>query len=482
MYIRDIFYGYDCEIYGKNTDITTISIHSEMIGAKCLYFAHNGENFRGRDNVGGAMKNGAVAVCTDDREVIGMCGEDVTVIFVRNTRHAESFAAERLYPVGENMKIIGVTGTNGKTSVCHMGKKVFSALGRNCAYTGTLGTDIEGYEKALSNTTPPPSVYRKIIHDAASLGVEYVFSEVSSQGILQERTTHTPFHALIFTNLTHDHLDCHGDMESYFKAKSKVFWQNKCFYIINTDDPYGTRLYDDIGGVSVSVGEGEGCFVRISSFYQCRGGIAFKVTMGQSEINIYSPLYGMFNAYNIALICALAYMEGFSAWEIEYAVNSALKDPVPGRMERYSFGGRDIFVDYAHTPDALENALCSIREIYGGKIVTVFGCGGERDKTKRSEMGKIACEYSDHVILTEDNSRSEETEEIISMIYSGCDSSKTEIYPCRRQAITKGFSLLCRGDVLLIAGRGSEEYLTDKSGTVKFSDREFVKYLCRGED
>ncbi len=479
MYIRDLFKGYEYTLFGKNAEIKTITAHSRIIGEDCLFFAHNGVNYDGKDNVCDAIKRGAVAVCTSDGKVAEMITGLTSVVLVRDSRHAESYASDRLYPVTDRPKIVGVTGTNGKTSFCHIAKKVFTALGNSSAYTGTLGTDIKGYDKILSNTTPPPSVYRKIIYDARAKGVDYVFSEVSSQGIIQSRTSHVPFHALVFTNLTHDHLDAHGNMEEYFRVKSTVFEENNCFYIINKDDDYGKRLYDSLEGVKISVGEDEYADVIIGNFCRTKDGISFRLTLGEEEINIITSLFGRFNAYNIAFVCAVAYIEGYKPKEIEDAVNSSLSFPVPGRMERYTFGQSHIFVDYAHTPDALENALKTLKEICTGRIITVFGCGGDRDKTKRPEMGRIACRYSDEVILTEDNSRSEDILKIINDIYCACNKDNTKVYPHRKQAIVTAANSLEKGDVLLIAGRGAEEYLYSGSGRTRFSDREFTEYLCR---
>ncbi len=480
MYLDEIFKGSFHKIYGKTRNISSIAVHSAIIGEDCLFFAHNGAKHSAMEAALSAVNAGAVAVCTDDFEALYAVKGIVPVVLVPDSRYAESFASDRLYPVGDNMKIVGVTGTNGKTSVCHIAHRIFSHLGSPSAYTGTLGTNIEGYEEILSNTTPPPCVYRKIVSSAEKEGMEYIFSEVSSEGILYKRTSHIPFHALIFTNLTPEHLNTHKNMESYYNVKKSVFTENECFYIINTDDSYGKRLYEEISGVKFSVGTADDCDIKISDITEDITGISFCLCFyGEEKITIISSLYGRFNAYNIALASALMFVEGFSPKEIGSAANEALCDAVPGRMEKFCYNGSDIFVDYAHTPDALKNALSSIRKITDGKIITVFGCGGERDKTKRGKMGKIACMYSDEVILTEDNSRGEETKDIINDIYFSCDKEITDIYPDRKQAIVTAFGRLNTGDSLLIAGRGAEEYLHTKSGKIKFSDRETVRYLCK---
>ncbi len=479
MYISDIFKDYEHILCGTDKFISSLAIHSDIIGADCIFFAHDGENHSAREHVFDAIRKGASAVCTDDREVFDSAKLFTTAVLVSDSRHAESYAADKLYPVTDEMKIVGVTGTNGKTSVCHIAKKMFSYLSHSCAYTGSLGTNIKGYENILSNTTPPPSVYRKIVCDAQKLGMEYVFSEVSSQGILQKRSAHIPFHALLFTNLTAEHLDAHKTMENYYEAKKSVFTDNECFYIINISDTYGKRLYDELRGVKISVGYKQECDVFIRDLFEWEHGIAFCLELGGEKLNIYSSMYGRFNAENIAMVAALMYVEGFSPKDIEYAANSSLNEAVPGRMERFEFNGAGIFVDYAHTPDALENALISLCAMPHKRIITLFGCGGDRDKTKRKKMGRIASLYSDEVILTEDNSRSEEADEIISEIYSGCDTDITKIYPDRKQAIAYAVSTLSKGDILLVAGRGAEEYLETSSGKKKFSDRNLVEYLCR---
>lgn len=482
MYLKEIFSGTLHAVYGQDVNIKSPAVHSSLIGDDCLFFAHNGVNTSAKDTVLKAVNNGAAAVCTDDVEVLSILKGIVPVVYVPDSRYAESYAADKLYAVGDRPKIVGVTGTNGKTSVCHMLYRAFSYLEKPSSYTGSLGTDTEGFEHILKNTTPPPSIYRKIVSTAAESGKEYVFSEISSEGILQHRASHIPFHALVFTNLTPEHLNTHGTMENYYLAKKSIFEENECFYIINTDDSYGRRLFDETDGVKISYGTDENCDIVLSGYSEDISGSRFALNIHGQSITVTSSLYGIFNAYNSAAVGAVMYVEGFSSQEIQDALVYALAEPVKGRMERFIYGNADIFVDYSHTPDSLQKALETLKGIGKGKIITVFGCGGDRDRSKRSEMGKIACMYSDSVILTEDNSRSEDTMDIINEIYTGCDENITKIYPDRRQAITVAAEMLGCGDILLIAGRGAEECLTSKDGKIRFSDRGYAEYLCLRKD
>ncbi|MBE6038879.1 MAG: UDP-N-acetylmuramoyl-L-alanyl-D-glutamate--2,6-diaminopimelate ligase [Anaerofustis stercorihominis] len=479
MYINDIFASYDYALFGENKNIQMLAIHSAYTGKDCLFFAHDGEKTKGTDHVFEAVSRGAVAVCTDDEKLIRKLGGIISIVLVNDTRDAECYAASRFYHGGIYPKLIGVTGTNGKTSVCHIAKKIFEKIGLSCSYVGTLGTDITDEKLPFSNTTLPPVIFHRLLSIASENGCEYVFTELSSQGILAKRCNYTDYHALIFTNLTRDHLDTHKNMENYYDAKSSIFRNNKSFYIINTDDSYGERLYDELEGVKFSVGKEYFCDMIISGFIQSSKGINFYLTLSsEPPVNINAAMYGLFNAYNIALVCSILYIEGFSAEKIACAVNNALREPVKGRMERFHFCGVDVYVDYAHTPDAVKNALEAANEICSGNIITVFGCGGDRDKEKRADMGRLACQLSSKVIITEDNCRSEAFSGISEDILSGCGEYPVHVIPERKKAIIYALSLADKGDCVMILGRGAEEILDNGEEKLSFSDREFIKRLC----
>jgi UDP-N-acetylmuramoyl-L-alanyl-D-glutamate--2,6-diaminopimelate ligase len=360
-----------------------------------------------------------------------------------------------------NLKVIGVTGTNGKTTVATLLYRLFRDLGYNTALVSTVENKINDKTYKTNYTTPPNPALIAFFKKARRNNVEYIFMECSSHGIAQNRLAGLKFSGGIFTNLTRDHLDYHKTPAKYAKAKKRFFddLPEEAFALANADD--------------------------LKAGYMLRDTRARKYFYSLvSESDFSNPpktkLIGKFNAYNALAVYATATILGAHKNKIKKAIREL--DPPPGRLELVkSNTGITGVVDYAHTPDALENVLKTLRESFGKrkKIITVVGCGGERDKTKRPMMGKIACKLSDHVVFTSDNPRNEKPETILNDIIAGIPKSfkNYESIEDRAEAIKKAHSLAVAGDIILVAGKGHENYQIFKDKTVRFSDKKILEKL-----
>jgi len=456
----------------KLTDIEIKSITSDSrnVGDGCLFICIKGLSFDGHDVARQMLEKGAVAV---------VCERDLGLdkqIIVDNTR--------KLYPhicanwfdrPDKKMKIIGATGTNGKTTITTVLKQVLTACGKKVGLIGTSQNEIGDKILHTERTTPEPFDLFELFAQMADEGCEYVVMEVSSQALEQLRIGPTHFACAIFTNLTQDHLDVHGTMENYYQAKKKIF--EVCdFAIINADDEAGCRYYSEISCPKYSysienIGDYYADCIKLSA-----KGSTFWFSDGVRTSYVEFSMPGFFNVSNITAVIACCERLGFSISKIIEAV--AKCSGVKGRAEIIPTG-RDFTVmcDYAHTPDALENILPNVRKFTEGRLICLFGCGGNRDKKKRPLMAKAAAENCDFMIVTSDNPRNEVPEEIIKDILVGLEDKTTPFVTIadRKEAIFYAVKNAQKGDVILLAGKGHEDYQV-LAGNVKihFDEREVV--------
>ena len=377
------------------------------------------------------------------------------------------------------LKIVGVTGTNGKTTTTTLLYKVATALGYKCGLIGTVENIIGGKVAPATHTTPDPASLNKLLSQMVAAGCEYVFMEVSSHAMDQNRVTGINFVGGIFTNLTHDHLDYHKSVENYFNAKKKFFVMlpASAFALSNSDDEHGVLMLEGIKAQT--------------SFYGFNGAEPFHAVIKKldfSGIELYinnelvrTHLLGKFNAYNTLAVYGACVLLGFKSEKVKEILETI--EPPRGRFEYFtSTSGVLVVVDYAHTPDALENIFTAVKEIKtkGGKIISVFGCGGDRDPLKRRIMGKIGAENSDIAIFTSDNPRSEDPERIIAEMKTDLSMSlakKVMTISDRLEAIKEAVKISKKGDIILCAGKGHEDYQIIKGVKHHFDDMEEFRKL-----
>ena len=482
MELFELLHGLEHEILsGENTRIDSLMIHSGQYSENAVFFAEKGVYFDGADFIEQAVLSGAAAVCTN--RSLDVYLDNICYFKVPDIMKAQSLMAVKLYGLNEGPPSkIAVTGTNGKTSVVMIASEVFSALGAKAAYTGTLGTNIEGMSENLTdNTTFPPAVYAKIAVRAKEEEYRYLFSEVSSQGLSKGRVEGIVFDYSVFMNLTEDHLDYHNGMEDYYLAKKKLFSQTKKA-VINISDSYGKRLYDELaalGAEAVSFSyKGEPADFMLSRIELKPASTCFRLSFGEGEADFCVPIIGEHNALNTAAVIIAALLEGFSSELISEAVSSL--SPVRGRLELIS--SSNVYLDYAHTPDALLKAVSTIKSVTGRELTVVFGCGGDRDPYKREEMGKIAGRYADFAVVTNDNPRNENPNEIISQIVRGIESDNYIVIPDRKKAIKYAVGHASDSSCVLIAGKGHEEYIIIGNKKMPFSDRDCVNAALSSRD
>ena len=445
-----------------------IKTDSRKVKKGDTFIAIKNVNRDGHDYILDAIKNGAEKIICEHGNY------DVETIIVPNTKaYLEKYLYEKYYPTISKMKLIGLTGTNGKTTTCYLIYQILNDLGYKCAYIGTIGFYYGEVKRELNNTTPDIDLLYDMLLEAEANGCLYVSMEVSSHALALNRIFGLKFDAVGFTNLTQDHLDFHKTIEEYSIAKQKLFTltQNEKIAVINGDDSHAKEfMKKENKNIIISSKKGD---VLISDIDFTNLGTDFSFSYQEKLYRTHINMVGRYNIYNYLTAVMILTNLGINLDNI-LRLNKELTCPL-GRMEMIKYGTNSIFVDYAHTPDAMENVLKTCLEFKKGKIITIIGCGGDRDRTKRPIMAHIAETYSDHVIYTNDNPRTENEKKIMQDIISGCTMSNHEIIYDRREAIIKGINFLKENDILLILGKGHEDYQI--IGTVKhhFSDKEVVK-------
>jgi len=460
-------------------EISGVEHDSRKVSAGDLFFALIGESYDGRKFIDEAVGRGAAAVVSEGQFDTGDAA--VPAVLVERARAALGQAAAAYYGnPSRELLVVGVTGTNGKTTTTWM---LHHLMKENQHMAGMLGTVFynDGEESAPAlRTTPEASDIHAMLRRMRDNGCLGAVMEVSSHALVQNRVQSVEFNAGVFTNLTRDHLDYHSSMEDYFRAKMRLLTHlesqggdKKPVMVINGDDIHGQRLLMDFEGKLplVSYGFGSRCDFRATSVQTGFRGTTFKLLLGGREILVTLPLIGRFNVYNALASLAVGRAVGFNLRQCVRALASCPQ--VPGRLES-ALDNRPyrVFVDYAHTPDAMENILSTLRGLDPARIITVFGCGGDRDRTKRPMMGRIAARWSDVCIVTSDNPRSEEPQAILREIAAGIPGRHYKLVEDRRDAIRLAVQSAGERDIVLIAGKGHEDYQEIKGERFPFSDRE----------
>lgn len=465
----------DCEITGIASD-------SRGVRPGFLFAAFEGDTTSGAAFIPQAIENGAVAIISDQQP--GALTTDVPIIFEKNIREKLGFIASRFFgDPSKSMQLVGVTGTNGKTSITHFIAQAMSLVDQPTALVGTLGAGLFGDVQDGKFTTPQVINVHQTLSTLRDQGAKTIAMEVSSHGLVQQRVTGVEFDIAVFTNLTHDHLDYHGDMDAYWLAKRRLFaWPSLKSVIINIDDRYGESLARELANelkvytCSLSDKVVAGCeAINVTKLTQSVKGISAHVTTPWGDGVLKSHLMGRFNISNLlAAMCVLSI--NAISFEESLRILSRL-DTVPGRMQSIRAKGQPlVVVDYAHTPDALEHALMALRPHSAGKLWCVFGCGGGRDRDKRKIMGQIAERFSDQLIITNDNPRGDDPKEIVADILKGLLCSwAAEIELDRGAAIAHAIDCATQGDIVLIAGKGHEQYQEFATERIPFNDVEHVE-------
>lgn len=470
----------------KNIDITGISYNSKTTKKGDIFVCLVGEHTDGHEFAQNAIDAGAAALLVERK----VEGTKIPQVVVASTRHKIADIADRFYSSpSKGINLIGITGTNGKTTVTHLIQKIFEENNEKCALIGTLGYKLSSngeYRDAKHTTPQAPELQAtlRMIKDVEK--IDNVVMEVSSHALEQNRVGGCRFNGAVFTNLTQDHLDYHITMDNYFKAKALLFEHltEGDFAVINADDEYGDRFISVVPeGVRVlTYGVRQQSDVMARNINFSLNGAEFTLVANAKEHKVNLHMNGMFSVYNVLAAVTAALAIGI---DIETALK-ALQN-VKGVAGRFEVVVKKplVIVDYAHTPDGLENVLKSAREITpeDGKLICLFGCGGDRDATKRPKMGAIAEKLADKIVITSDNPRSEDPQTIITDIIAGLKSVNTEsviVEPDRGTAIGLLKSIANNNDVVVIAGKGHEDYQILKDKTIHFDDREEARKVFEG--
>ena len=459
----------DAEIDGPVDDvaITALSADSRSVAPGAMFVAIAGEHVDGHHFVASAIAAGARAVVVDRKPD----DAGATCVRVADTRVALSRLAARFYgDPSHKLRVIGITGTNGKTTTTHMTRALLEACGIHCGYVGTLGASYGEWTRGLQNTTPLPIELQETLATMFELGAKSVAMEVSSHALALHRVEDIRFAVAAFTNLTRDHLDFHLTLDAYAAAKRHLFDLAERA-VLDVDDARGADWAKGLrarGTPVITFALEAQADLRASDVELRPDASAFSVDGVRVEV----PLPGRFNVRNA--LCALAIARSLDLDLTQAAKALHALPPVPGRMERYARDGVVAIVDYAHTPDALANVLRATRETMdGGKLFVVFGCGGDRDAGKRPQMGTIASNLADVVIVTNDNPRSEDPEAIAREILAGAPNAEVELD--RRAAIRAAIKRARKGDVVVVAGKGHEDYQIIGGARTHFDDRDEVR-------
>ena len=468
-------------------DISSIETDSRRVCAGGMFVCIKGTCVDGHLYAEEAVRRGAHVLLFEKESAVTR-PEGILVLECESTRRAVAHLYNAFYGFPTTkLKFIGVTGTNGKTSVTHLICRILEGAMHPCGLIGTVGCesrgrhlDSRGHDPLSNMTTPDPDVLYRLLAEMVEDGVEYVVMEVTSHALALEKLAPIRFQSAVFTNLTPEHLDFHGTMECYADAKARLFQMSECA-VINADSPYAARMIAHVGGdlVTSSVEGGRATYHAIDIESGGKDGVRYTLSSANRRLRLRCPIPGRFTVINSmqAAICALEL--GIPSAAVKEALSSAVG--VKGRMERVRLGPVSditVLIDYAHTPDALENLLRTARDLQEGKgrLVLLFGCGGDRDRSKRATMGMIASRLADRVYLTSDNSRGEDPMEIIKEIRQGFGSQTNyKIIPDRERAIRTAIAEAEEGDLLLLSGKGHEKYEIGRNGRCPFCEEQIVK-------
>ena len=499
MLLRELLHRPDVRDPGGLAEVAVrgLACDSRRVRDGYVFFAFAGRLADGHDYVDEAVKRGASAVVVE-RSVPAPPG--AACVRVPDARRAMAHAAAVFFGrPSRGLVLVGVTGTNGKTTVTYLLDAIFSTNGDPCGVVGTISQRYRGWQRPSPLTTPESIDIEELLSDMVRAGVRSVAMEVSSHALDLHRVEGLDFDGAVFTNLSRDHLDYHRDMETYFLSKARLFTEclpasakERPFAVINADDPRGLdliRLAEDAGLVTLTYGRSPRWDVHPVDFESDVHGLRGTLACGPQRVEFQSALMGELNLENILAAAGTAWTLGLGPDAI--AAGLSRLDRVPGRLERIPNGlGMTLVVDYAHTPDALDKVIRALRGLTRARLITVFGCGGDRDPGKRPVMGEIAASESDCVVLTSDNPRGEDPLAIIRDIEEGVrgrgmrrleegDAAGPQtgyrVEPDRRSAIRLGLSMAVPGDVLLVAGKGHEDYQIVGDRRLQFDDRQVLR-------
>ena len=484
MILKSLLKGLDYEVIKGNEEskVQNIRYDNRKIEQGDAFVCVKGFKVDGHSFIGDVIKKGAKTLIVQEDVSVQ---EDITIIKVRDTRKALAIMSSNYFGnPKDKLEIIGITGTNGKTTSAFIIKSILEKAGFMTGLIGTIANYIGNKKVDAVRTTPESYELHELFKNMVDAGVEYCVMEVSSHSLELDRVYGIQFEEGIFTNLTRDHLDFHKTFENYYNAKFKLFERSN-HSIINLDDPYGANIVKDI--------EERGLKTKVSTFsiekesdfkaFEIKShsnGSEFKVNLESiEEFSINIP--GEYNIYNSLGCIICAYNLNIPMDKIKEGLSDVV---IPGRCELVAKEKNlpySIIIDYAHTPDGLENILSTVKAFTKNRMISVFGCGGDRDKVKRPQMGKIGCELSDIAIITSDNPRSEEPMDIINDIVKPLNYDNFVIEVNRKEAIRKAMNMALEGDVIVIAGKGHETYQILKDETIHFDEREVVYDILEGK-
>ncbi len=452
-----------------------ITTHSAQVSPGHLYIAIHGTNLDGHDFIPQAIDNGAAAIITNGRDVGQL---PVPQIKVANPRRAASFTAAEYYGhPSKKMSVVGITGTNGKTTTAGLISAMLKAAGEKVAQIGTLGTIAEGYCQEKTLTTPDPIALHKVLFDLHQKGFTHIVMEASSHAIDQSRVADVDFNFTVFTNLSPEHLDYHGTMADYFQAKLKLFTAlpRTATAIVNMETDYGQAIFDKCAVPVVTTALEKTGDVFFKDYQISLAGIRGTIQAGEITYTVDSLLIGKFNAENI--LCAIA--TGKAMGLTQNAIKNGLKQcaSIPGRMESFALrSGATALIDYAHTPAAYDKVLSTIKDIVAeqGSLHIVFGCGGDRDRTKRAKMATSAEQFGYYCYVTPDNPRMEELAVITSDIVSGFRANEYAVFDDRGTGLRHALDRATENDVVVILGKGREDYQEINGKKIPYSDLEII--------
>lgn len=486
--LQQVFEQFNIDISGMNLPERLGHLHndSRKISEGDVFCAVIGSSSDGRDFISKAIGQQCALIIKEVEKAeqhgqLEMINGIACLSFYQLNHHLFELCEAYYQSPQSKMKVIGITGTNGKTSTCQLMAQLLTLLGEKVAIIGTNGAGQLGQLSEIENTTPGATELHQLLYQFSTEAIEFVVMEVSSHALEQKRVTANLFDAAIFTNLSRDHLDYHGTMDAYGQAKFKIFSNDKAqIKVLNVDDLQGRKWFNSLQNEVVGFSRNQQTeqlnnVNSASNVQHSSEGVCFVLNHSQQNISIQTPLIGDFNVENVLAAISVLLQWQYPIDNIKQACQQLT--PVTGRMELFGLSGHvHAVVDYAHTPDALENALKACRQHCDGELWVVFGCGGDRDKGKRPQMGEIACNLADKVIITNDNPRSESPQQIADEIALGCTQKhKVSVMLSRQEAVINTLSKAKKEDMVLLAGKGHEDYIVLGNNKHFYSERETVQ-------
>ncbi|AAD18562.1 N-acetylmuramoylalanylglutamyl DAP ligase [Chlamydia pneumoniae TW-183] len=475
MDLKELLHGVQAKIYGKvrPLEVRNLTRDSRCVSVGDIFIAHKGQRYDGNDFAVDALANGAIAIASSLYNPF----LSVVQIITPNLEELEAELSAKYYEYpSSKLHTIGVTGTNGKTTVTCLIKALLDSYQKPSGLLGTIEHILgEGVIKD-GFTTPTPALLQKYLATMVRQNRDAVVMEVSSIGLASGRVAYTNFDTAVLTNITLDHLDFHGTFETYVAAKAKLFSlvPPSGMVVINTDSPYASQCIESAKAPVITYGIESAADYRATDIQLSSSGTKYTLVYGDQKIACSSSFIGKYNVYN--LLAAISTVHASLRCDLEDLLEKiGLCQPPPGRLDPVLMGPCPVYIDYAHTPDALDNVLTGLHELLpeGGRLIVVFGCGGDRDRSKRKLMAQVVERYG-FAVVTSDNPRSEPPEDIVNEICDGFYSKNYFIEIDRKQAITYALSIASDRDIVLIAGKGHEAYQIFKHQTVAFDDKQTV--------